>query len=742
MKRTLFFCLFILVFFTCASSAHAQQYEVVCPSGTTVVNSAQGVTFDSVTGKYRQNICIDNAGNVYGNNFSGTGAPPAGANQCVGGQLYTNTSNGTLYTCFGTTWLITPAGTIGGLIADTQVAYGTGPNTIGNDGNFIWGLTVADPPRKQLTVQGSQGVLRPYNYTNVLNSTWSIDFSGHQADAATALFGDIQQTVISNANGAVSGQFDIHTMNGGVLVDSLKISKEGNVTIADTSSTKNFVSILVNDVLRAIITKDTAGNVLGVDLYPDPAITNHGAAATTGNFFWALAQIPVTGGFINIHGQAAYTFNTAITDSTHVKVKITCDGWATTITQGSSGTNIWYIGGGGFASTGWEIRDCGFIGLGSGTDTGAGIHFGATSFNNIVEHNYIFNFQGSFGGIDWSNSFNNITDGNIFDTNNVGVELSGTNNEFGNKITNNTFLNGHGPAIQADFPYQTIISGNTMTNNGDFGTSAILTSGSYASTGLMVITNNMISGPGKYCIELNQAPAGAQTVSSTITGNSCTTSGTYSIWLGTGENNNTVGPNSVNKPVFTIGASDQIIGKYICSNITPVTTSGGSTTNDQNTLACAIPAGTLDLIGKTLSIWYRGLYTTNAANLSTINLKVKICSVSGCSSGNVLTLATITSAANAGGVTNFTMSYVGDATTQTAGAALAEESHGLYTIDIAATSVLPETVYSDTNTATLTGLPSSINSTAQNFLQISCAFSIASASNTCQGRQLIIESIQ
>lgn len=372
---------------------------------------------------------------------------------------------------------------------------------------------------------------------------------------------------------SIGNNFDIRNPANGRMRQYFCIDSNGILTIQNGVSSS---ITTVNGVVRAITTKDSSGNILGIDIYPDPAITNHGASGITGNFFWALSQIPVTGGFINIHGQTVYTFNTAITDTTHVKVKITCDSWATTIVQGSSGTNIWYIGGGSFASTGWEIRDCGIIGLGSGIDTGAGIHFGASSFSNIFEHNYVFNFQGNFGGLDWSNSFNNVTDGNTFDTNNVGVELSGTNNQFGNKIINNTFLNGHGPAIQADFPYQSIITANTMINNGDFGTSAIAATGSFGSNGLMIITANMIVNPGKYCIELNQTPAGAQTVNSTITGNSCTTSGTFSIWLGTGEDNNSVTANQVNKPIFYVGSHDQVSGG----------TSFGSTAGQSTASAC------------------------------------------------------------------------------------------------------------------------------------------------------------
>lgn len=69
----LFFKLGLWALLLCATAAHAQQYEVTCPAGTSVLNTAEGVTFDSVTGKFRQNICLDAAGNLT-LNFSGTGA--------------------------------------------------------------------------------------------------------------------------------------------------------------------------------------------------------------------------------------------------------------------------------------------------------------------------------------------------------------------------------------------------------------------------------------------------------------------------------------------------------------------------------------------------------------------------------------------------------------------------------------------------------------------------------------------
>lgn len=62
--------LWMLLLCACATGARAQQYEVTCPAGTTVLSTAEGTTFNSVTGKFRQNICIDNNGNLF-NNITG-----------------------------------------------------------------------------------------------------------------------------------------------------------------------------------------------------------------------------------------------------------------------------------------------------------------------------------------------------------------------------------------------------------------------------------------------------------------------------------------------------------------------------------------------------------------------------------------------------------------------------------------------------------------------------------------------
>jgi hypothetical protein len=179
---------------------------------------------------------------------------------------------------------------------------------------------------------------------------------------------------------------------------------------------------------------------------------------------------------------------------------------------------------------------------------------------------------------------------------------------------------------------------------------------------------------------------------------------------------------------------------FTCVNVVPVTTTGGSTTNDQNIQSCTIPAGTLNGVGKTLMIQTAGVYSTPAASTTAVNIKVKLCSVAGCGSGNVATLLSISSAAlGAIQATNDPFNIAGMASTQTSGVTSAAEAHGNLTIDISALATAAEGVYADGNTGTVAGSPSAIDLTAQNFLQISVAFTSASASNVATGRQLVVD---
>lgn len=61
---------FLLAFCAFARPTHAQQFELLCPAGTTVLNTAEGTTVNSISGKLRQNLCIDSSGNIINNTTS------------------------------------------------------------------------------------------------------------------------------------------------------------------------------------------------------------------------------------------------------------------------------------------------------------------------------------------------------------------------------------------------------------------------------------------------------------------------------------------------------------------------------------------------------------------------------------------------------------------------------------------------------------------------------------------------
>jgi hypothetical protein len=181
---------------------------------------------------------------------------------------------------------------------------------------------------------------------------------------------------------------------------------------------------------------------------------------------------------------------------------------------------------------------------------------------------------------------------------------------------------------------------------------------------------------------------------------------------------------------------EMTLSRTLCVNVTPVTVAA-NVTSDQNLQACSISANALNVIGHTLKIWSAAVYSTPIASTATVNIKAKLCTVSGCGSGTVINLATITSSANPGTVTNNSINLNLFSATQTAGASAAFESHGNMTIDLGATPGLADVIFSDSSTGTI----GTIDSTGALFLQISVAFSAGSTSNSVTGRQLIAELI-
>lgn len=173
----------------------------------------------------------------------------------------------------------------------------------------------------------------------------------------------------------------------------------------------------------------------------------------------------------------------------------------------------------------------------------------------------------------------------------------------------------------------------------------------------------------------------------------------------------------------------------LCSSVTPVNVST-STTGDQNLMSCSIRAGTLNTTLRILKVRAGILYSTPVASTATVNTKFKLCSVSGCGSGTVITLASFTSSANPGSVTNNSINSQLECTVQTAGASGALECQfGQMLIDLGASPGLADSVFGTANSSTV----GTIDLTAATFLQATIAFSAASASNTASQRQGTVE---
>lgn len=177
------------------------------------------------------------------------------------------------------------------------------------------------------------------------------------------------------------------------------------------------------------------------------------------------------------------------------------------------------------------------------------------------------------------------------------------------------------------------------------------------------------------------------------------------------------------------------LSRTLCVNVTPVTVAA-NTTNDQNLQACTISANALNVVGHVLKVRTAGVFSTAAASTASLTFKIKLCTVSGCGSGTVITpLSATTGATAALSATNLQWLEDGMIVTQTAGASSAYEAQGSLTIDISATATVSEAVYPAVNTGTV----GTIDATGGLFIQTTVAASAGSTSNSFTGRQLIVE---
>lgn len=159
-------------------------------------------------------------------------------------------------------------------------------------------------------------------------------------------------------------------------------------------------------------------------------------------------------------------------------------------------------------------------------------------------------------------------------------------------------------------------------------------------------------------------------------------------------------------------------------NITPVTANANST-SDQALQEVALPAGFLNTLKQQTILNSSGIFTIAVAQTPTLTFKAKLCTVSGCGSGTVVTLASIVTAATVA-ATNNPWNMTLSAGTSATGATGTLIVHGFAAVDIGALATAAESVYNDANTA----VSSTIDLTAALFVDWTVTTSTGSAGNT------------
>jgi len=162
------------------------------------------------------------------------------------------------------------------------------------------------------------------------------------------------------------------------------------------------------------------------------------------------------------------------------------------------------------------------------------------------------------------------------------------------------------------------------------------------------------------------------------------------------------------------------------TSTTPVTVNT-NTTSDQQLMELSLGAGYFNSSKQPFLFDGAGVYSTQAAQTPTITLKIKLCTVSGCGSGTVVTLISIVSTATVAAVTNNNWNLAILGYTATTGATGNLEIHGPLAVDLGALTTTADSIFVDTNTA----VSSNIDLTAALFVDFTIAFSTnAATANT------------
>jgi hypothetical protein len=168
------------------------------------------------------------------------------------------------------------------------------------------------------------------------------------------------------------------------------------------------------------------------------------------------------------------------------------------------------------------------------------------------------------------------------------------------------------------------------------------------------------------------------------------------------------------------------------TNTTPVTVAANST-SDQQLMELALTSAYLNSTTP-IHFFAAGLYSTGTAQTPTLQFKVKLCTVSGCGSGTVVTLYNDTTTATTALVTNQPWNITLNSVTVTTGASGTLEIHGNMAVDLGALATTSDTIYADETTA----VSSAINLTGLLYLDVTVATSTGNTGNSITQRLGII----
>lgn len=163
----------------------------------------------------------------------------------------------------------------------------------------------------------------------------------------------------------------------------------------------------------------------------------------------------------------------------------------------------------------------------------------------------------------------------------------------------------------------------------------------------------------------------------------------------------------------------------IVVNNTPVTATNPSAA--ANLMTATIPASSLNVVGKTLSIWAAGAYTTAGGQTPTFTLTVLLGGITPLTFTSTATTASVTKIWNLDAV----LSVVSTGATATL------ECHGIFSVELGAGAAgsVAETSFNDTVIA----VSSTVDLTASQTLKLQGLFSSSNAGNSIVQRQFIVE---